>query len=94
MESKSNLLHERMKTAAPLFLTAVGMLLALQALVTGISSDQLYRDKTRCAREPACATVGSPKRAAKKLLLFKHCKALSVILTWLEITLCMSPQQK
>lgn len=80
-----------MKTAAPLFLAAVGVLLALQALVAGISSDH---DKTRCANEPACApTVVSPKRAAKKLLLFRHCKALSIILTWFEITCCVSPSK-
>lgn len=31
MESESNLLHEHVKKAAPLFLTAVGVLLVLQA---------------------------------------------------------------
>lgn len=66
METKSNLLHERVKIAAPLFLAAVGVLLTLQALVEGISSNQLHRGETRCVSEPAHApTVVSPKRAAK-----------------------------
>lgn len=47
METKSNLLHEHVKIAAPLFLAAVGVLLTLQALVAGISSNQLHRGETR-----------------------------------------------
>lgn len=78
METKSNLLHECVKIAAPLFLAAVGVLLTLQALVEGISSNQLHRAETRCVSEPTHApTVVSPKRAAKKLLLLRHCKALN-----------------
>lgn len=91
-ETESILLHEHVETAAPLFSTAVGVLLALQALVAEISSGQLYHDKTRCVNEPAPPpAVVSPKRAAKKLLFFRHCKGLSTIFTWFEIACCVSP---